>query len=93
MSRATSSWLKIDGSSFRIESLGDTPGLFESLGVEEPRRCETVLDGTRRQLLFLKLLFNSGTGGCPGDFLGLNEFSAFFGSHPKGELRTLVADL
>src|SRR5713101_4571738 len=40
--------------SFRIGSLGDAPGLFESLDVEKPQRRETVINGTRRQLLLLK---------------------------------------
>src|SRR5271170_4515862 len=42
--------------SFRIGSLGDAPGLFESLDVEKPQCCEAVPNGTRRQLLLLKQL-------------------------------------
>ena len=42
--------------SFRIGSLGDAPGLFESLDVEKPQRREAVIHGTRRQLLLLKQL-------------------------------------
>src|ERR1700686_5602775 len=42
--------------SFRIRSLGDAPGLFESLDVEKPQRREAVIHGTRRQLLLLKQL-------------------------------------
>src|SRR5437762_2598664 len=44
-------------------------------------------------LIVPKLLFDTGTRGCAGDFLGLNDFSAFFGSHPKGELWTLGSHL
>src|SRR5216683_1533145 len=42
--------------SFRIGSLGDAPGLFESLDVEKPQRREAVIHSTRRQLLLLKQL-------------------------------------
>ncbi|MGA8304420.1 MAG: hypothetical protein WB723_01995 [Candidatus Acidiferrales bacterium] len=42
--------------SFRIRSLSDAPGLFESLDVEKPQRREAVIHGTRRQLLLLKQL-------------------------------------
>src|SRR5258708_25262819 len=42
--------------SLRIGSLGDAPGLFESLDVEKPQRREAVIHGTRRQLLLLKQL-------------------------------------
>src|SRR5882724_9748840 len=42
--------------SFRIGSLGDAPGLFESLDVEKPQRRETVFNGTRLQLPLLKQL-------------------------------------
>src|SRR6202171_4606052 len=42
--------------SFRIGSLGNAPGLFESLNVEKPQRRETAINGARRQLSLLKQL-------------------------------------
>ena len=40
--------------SFRIGSLGDAPGLFESLDVEETQSGQTYRNGARRQLPLLK---------------------------------------
>jgi len=42
--------------SFRIGSLGNAPGLFESLEVEKTQSCQAVRNGARRELSLLKQL-------------------------------------
>src|ERR1700731_2479443 len=42
--------------SFRVGSLGDAPGLLESLGIEKSQSRQMLRNGARRQLPLLKQL-------------------------------------